>query len=187
MLSPKKYPPIPAPEKQFIFLAAIACALQYPNKYSFISQKSKIFYVFSELLLTFHPIYVIVYISTKKYSGRRIYLPPQLLSNVTDAFALQGLMRLFLFLWAYIAGSQPKGVQISDILPDYNGDLLVHSMLPRQDGGVFAPPFCFSCKSFSLAARSSKRVVQLPADEKICNRTPCCCPKPSPIRFRVPI
>ena len=109
----EKYPLIPAAEKQFIFLAAIACALQYPNKYSFISQKNKIFYVFSELLLTFHPIYVIVYISTKKYSGRRIYLPPQLLSNVTDAFALQGLMRLFLFLQACIACSQPKGVQIS--------------------------------------------------------------------------
>ena len=181
----QKYPLIPAPEKQFIFLAAIAFAFQYPNKYSFISQKSKIFYVSIELLLTFHPIYVIVYISTKKYSGRRIYLPPQLLSNVTDAFALQGLMRLFLFLQACIACSQPKGVQISDILPDYNGNLLVHSLLPCQDGGVLAPPFCFSCKSFSLAARSSKRAVRLPADEKICNRTPCCCPEPSPIRFRV--
>ena len=181
----EKYPLIPAAEKQFIFLAAIACALQYPNKHSFISQKNKIFYVFSELLLTFHPIYVIVYIITKKYSGRRIYLPPQLLSNVTDAFALQGLMRLFLFWQACIACSQPKGVQISDILPDYNGNLLVHSLLPCQDGGVLAPPFCFSCKSFSLAARSSKRAVRLPADEKICNRTPCCCPEPSPIRFRV--
>lgn len=93
----EKYSLIPAPEKQFIFLAATARVFQYPNKYSFILQKNKIFYVFSELLLTFHPIYVIVYISTKKYSGRRIYLPPQLLSNVTDAFALQGLMRLFLF------------------------------------------------------------------------------------------
>ena len=180
-----KKTPIPAPMKQFIFLAATACAFQYPNKYSFISQKNKIFYVFSELLLTFHPIYVIVYISTKKYSGRRIYLPPQLLSNVTDAFALQGLMRLFLFLQACIACSQPKGVQISGILPDYNGNLLVHSLLPCQDGGVLAPPFCFSCKSFSLAARSSKRAVRLPADEKICNRTPCCCPEPFPIRFRV--
>lgn len=180
-----KYPLISAPEKQFIFLVATACAFQYPNKYSFISQKNKKFYVFPELILTFYSIYDILNISIKKFLGRRIYRPPQLLSNVTDAFALQGLMRLFLFLQACIACSQPKGVQISDILPDYNGDLLVHSMLPRQDGGVFAPPFCFSCKSFSLAARSSKRVVQLPADEKICNCTPCCCPKPFPIRFRV--
>lgn len=93
----QKYPLIPAPEKQFIFLAATAFAFQYPNKYSFISQKSKIFYVSIELLLTFHSIYDILNISIKKFLGRRIYLPPQLLSNVTDAFALQGLMRLFLF------------------------------------------------------------------------------------------
>ena len=86
----EKYPLIPAPMKQFIFLAATACAFQYPNKYSLISHKSKIFCAFSELSLTFYSICDIVYISTKKYSGRRIYLPPQLLSNVTDAFALQG-------------------------------------------------------------------------------------------------
>lgn len=109
----QKYPLIPAPEKQFIFLAATAFAFQYPNKYSFISQKSKIFYVSIELLLTFHSIYDILNINIKKFLGRRIYLPPQLLSNVTDAFALQGLMRLFLFLQACIACSQPKGVQIS--------------------------------------------------------------------------
>ena len=116
-----KKTPIPAPMKQFIFLAATACAFQYPNKYSFIPQKNKKFYVFPELILTFYSIYDILNINIKKFLGRRIYLPPQLLSNVTDAFALQGLMRLFLFLQAYIACSQLKGVQISGILPDYNG------------------------------------------------------------------
>lgn len=115
-----KKTPIPAPMKQFIFLAATACAFQYPNKYSFIPQKNKKFYVFPELILTFYSIYDILNISIKKFLGKRIYLPPQLLSNVTDAFALQGLMRLF-FLQAYIACSQLKGVQISGILPDYNG------------------------------------------------------------------
>ena len=139
----EKYPLIPAAEKQFIFLAATACALQYPNKYSFISQKNKIFYVFSELLLTFHPIYVIVYISTKKYSGRRIYLPPQLLSNVTDAFALQGLMRLFLFLQAYIACSQLKGVQISGILPDYNGQPAGSQYVAASERRCMCSPILF--------------------------------------------
>ena len=109
----EKYSLIPAPEEQFIFLAAIVCAFQYPNKYSFISQKIRTFYIFPELLLTFYSIYDILNISIKKFLGKRIYLPPQLLSNVTDAFALQGLMRLFLFLQACIACSQPKGVQIS--------------------------------------------------------------------------
>ena len=180
----EKYSLIPAPEEQFIFLAAIVCAFQYPNKYSFISQKIRTFYIFPELLLTFYSIYDILNISIKKFLGRHIP-SPSITKQRNGRICPTGFdASFFVFTGLYRLLAAKRGTNIR-IMPDYNGNLLVHSMLPRQDGGVLAPPFCFSCKSFSLAARSSKRVVQLPADEKICNRTPCCCPEPSPIRFRV--
>lgn len=53
-------------------------------------------------------------------------------------------MRLFLFYRPVLRACSQKGYKYPTFLPDYNGNLLVHSVLPRQDGGVLAPPFCFS-------------------------------------------